>query len=225
MTFFLSILTILKKDLLMELRTKEMLTSMFIFAVLVIVIFNFAFEASRDEVLLIGPGILWVAFCFAGTLGLNHSAAMEKENGCLQGMMLTPIDRGTIYLGKTAANALFMFIVELIILPVFALLFNISLLNILPQLLAVNVVGTIGFSGVGTIIAAITANTKMREVLLPIVLFPILLPLLIGVIESTAILLQGGNMGGYYNWLKIVTVFDVVFIVVSYWVFDYVLEE
>ncbi len=209
----------------MEWRTKELLSAMFVFAMLVIVIFTFAFEASRDEILLIGPGILWVAFTFAGTLGLNHSSAVEKENGCLHGIMLGPIDRGTIYLGKMIGNALFMFAVEIMILPIFSMLFNISLIDKLPQILLINAVGTIGFSSVGTIIAAVTANTKMREVLLPIILFPILIPLFIGVVESVAILLQDGEMGGYNNWLKILTAFDVIFIVVSYWLFDFILED
>lgn len=225
MDFFRSVWTILKKDLIMELRTKEMLSSMFIFSILVLVIFTFAFEASRNEILLIGPGILWVAFAFAGTLGLNHASALEKENGCLNGIMLAPVDRGNIYLGKFLGNAIFMYLVELIILPFFSILFNVPIVEHLPKLLLINALGTIGYAGVGTIISAVTANTKMREVLLPIVLFPILVPLFLGVVEGTAIVLQGGEIGGYYNWIKILTLFDIVFIVVAYWIFDFVLEE
>ena len=225
MNFFRSIIAIIKKDLILELRTKEALSSMFIFALLVIVIFNFAFEASREEVLLFGPGILWVAFIFAGTIGLNHAFTIEKENSCLYGIMITPIDRGAIYLGKLISNAIFMLLMEIFILPFFSLLFNIPLLFILPKLLLLNIVGTIGFSSVGTILSAIAANTRMREVLLPILLFPVIVPLLIGVVEGTSILLRNLEMGGYYNWLKILVVFDTVFIVVSYWIFDQVLEE
>lgn len=225
MTFFRTVWAILYKDILMELRTKETLSSMFVFALLVIVIFNFAFEAGRSDITLIGPGILWIAFTFAGTLGLNHAFALEKENNCLNGMMLTPLDRGDIYLGKFLGTALFMFIMEILILPFFSLLFNISLLAVLPQLLLINLLGTAGFCGVGTILSAVAANTRLREVLLPIMLFPVLVPLLIGVVESTAILLQDSDSGGYLNWVKILTVFDVVFIVVSYWMFGHILEE
>lgn len=225
MLFFQTILAIIHKDLMLELRTKETLSAMFVFAILVIVIFNFAFEASRDEILLIGPGILWVAFTFAGTLGLNHAFGIERENDSLHGLMIAPIDRGTIYLGKVFSTALFMFLMELFILPFFSILFNLSLWPFLGRMILLNLVGTIGFSAVGTILAAVAANTRMREVFLPILLFPILVPLLIGVVEGTALLIQGHETGGYYNWLRILTVFDIVFLVVSYWIFDQILEE
>ncbi len=197
---------------------------MFVFAVLVIVIFNFAFEASRDEIILIGPGILWVAFTFAGTLGLNHSFAMERDDGCLQGIMLTPIDAGEIYLGKALGNAIFMLTVEVMILPVFSILFNLPLLH-LDRLMAIILAGTLGFAGVGTIIAAVTANTKMREVLLPIMLFPLIVPLFIAVVEGTSAVLQNAEPAAFNNWLRVAVSFDVVFMVVSYWIFGFVLEE
>ncbi|OQY27616.1 MAG: hypothetical protein B6244_10180 [Candidatus Cloacimonetes bacterium 4572_55] len=230
MDFFRSIWIILEKDLTTELRTKELIGSMFIFALLVIVIFNFAFEAGRDEILLIGPGILWVAFTFSGSLGLNHAFAVEKENNCLQGMMLAPIDRGNIYLAKVIGTTIFMYIVELMMLPIFSILFNISIIENLPGLLLMNGLGTIGFCAVGTTVSAVTANTKMREMMLPIILFPLLIPLFIGVVEASSALMQGGVMqseeiGVFRNWVKILIGFDTLFIIVSYWIFNYILEE
>ncbi|RMH73454.1 MAG: hypothetical protein D6675_02530 [Gemmatimonadetes bacterium] len=213
------------KDIITEFRTKESVSSMLVFGLLVIVIFNFAFEDSRAQATKIAPGVLWVAFTFAGILGLNRSFAVEKDQNCIQGLMLAPVDRGAIYAGKMLANCVFMFLVECIILPFFILFFNLNLINQLPLLFLVNILGTVGFVAVGTIFAAVSANSRMQEVMLPILLFPVAVPMLLAAVESTILIFQGGSFTSISNWVKLLAGFDIVFTVVSFMIFDFVLEE
>lgn len=217
---------ILWKDMVTEFRTRELFSAMFVFALLVVVVFNFAFEAAPRETLLqAAPGLLWVAFTFAGVLGLNRSTAIERENMSIQAMMLAPLERGVIYLGKMLGNLLFMFISELLILPVFAVLYNYSFTSRFGQFVLVLFLGTLGFSAVGTIFSAIAVNTKMRDVLLPILFLPVIIPVLIGAVETTGRTLGGEPLRGMMDWIKLMTVFDVIFVTASYLVFEYVLEE
>lgn len=217
---------ILWKDLVTEFRTRELFSAMFVFALLVVVVFNFAFEAAPRETLLqAAPGLLWVAFTFAGVLGLNRSTAIERENMSIQAMMLAPLDRGVIYLGKMLGNLLFMFLSELLILPIFAVFYNYSFTSRFGQFLLVLFLGTLGFSAVGTTFSAIAVNTKMRDVLLPILFLPVIIPVLIGAVETTGRTLAGEPLRGMMDWIKLLIVFDVVFVTTSYLVFEYVLEE
>ncbi|MFN8496932.1 MAG: heme exporter protein CcmB [Anaerolineae bacterium] len=208
------------KDLIAERRTKEILSATLVFGLLVVLIFNFAFDLRRAEMDLIGPGILWVAFIFAGILGLNRGFALEKDRGALEGLMLAPMDRSAIYLGKLISTLIFMSVMELIIVPVYSLLNN---QPIRPDLIPVIFMGTLGFAAAGTIFAAIAANTRTREVLLPILLFPILVPVVITAVGATAIVLGGGEDLG--PPLTLLAAFDVVFLVVGVLVFGYVIEE
>jgi heme exporter protein B len=164
------ILAIVWKDIVAELRTKEMFSAMFVFSVLVIVIFNFAFDlrVSGERVREVAPGALWVAFAFAGILGLNRAFVMEKDRGCLEGLLLSPVDHSAIYFGKMLSTILFMLIVEAFMLPVFTAFFSVNLFDL--RLVLIIVLGTVGFAGVGTILSAMTAQTRAREVLLPILL-------------------------------------------------------
>lgn len=217
---------ILWKDILTEFRTREMLAAMFVFALLMVVVFNFAFEsAPRESILQAAPGLLWVAFTFAGILGLNRSTAIERENMSIQAMMLAPVDRGAIYLGKMLGNFLFMFITELLILPLFAVLYNYPFAAHFRPFLLILVLGTLGFSSVGTIFSGIATNTKMRDVMLPILFLPVVVPVLIGAVETSVRILAGEPLGGMMDWLKLLVAFDVIFITVSFLVFEYVLEE
>lgn len=214
---------ILWKDISAELRTKEMFSSMFVFAFLAIVVFNFAFELRVDNVRQVAPGILWVAFSFAGVLGLNRSFILEKDRGCLEGLLLSPLDRSLVYFAKVLSNLLFMLVVEALALPIFTALFNLPLLRL--DLGVVILLGTVGFAGVGTLFSAMVVNTRAREVLLPVLLFPIVTPVLIASVKLTGGLLDGLPLLAMGNWLRLVGAFDAIFLAVSYMTFDYVVEE
>lgn len=223
--FFRGVRAIVWKDLVMELRTKELFSSMFLFSLLVLVIFDFALTPGMEEAKDIIPGALWVAFTFAGILGLNRSFIYEKEKECIQGLMLCPLSSGVIYLGKMVGNFIFISIVEIISLPIFALLFNIEIANRLPQLLLIIFLSTVGFSSVGTLFSAISVNTKAREVMLPILLFPIIVPLIIAAVKATGRILGDGSLEQIMSWIKLLAGFDIIFLVISYLTFDFVIEE
>jgi len=210
------------KDVVAELRTKEMFSSMFVFAILVILVFNFAFEL-RVEPIRTAPGVLWVAFTFAGVLGLNRSFIVEKDKGCLEGLLLTPADRSVIYFGKLISNVIFMSIVEVILLPIFWALFN---LPAFPPVLAVIIfLGTLAFAEVGTLFSVMVVNTRAREVLLPVLLFPIVIPALIAAVKATGGLLDGLPLADIGLWLQLLIAFDVIFLALAYVLFDYAVEE
>lgn len=213
------------KDFLVEWRTKEIFTAISFFSLLVVIIFNFAFEPGSAILKENGAGILWVSFTFAGILGLNRSFLMEKEGECLQGLILCPVDPGIIYLGKLIANICFMYFVELITLVIFTILFNVNIFSQLPSLLLVMVLGTIGFVAVGTLFSAMAVNTQIREVMLPILLFPIIVPVIIAAVKSTGKILAASSLAEISSWLRLLIGFDLIFIILSYLTFEYVLEE
>lgn len=211
------------KDLAAELRSRELISSMLVFAILVIFIFNFALELDARARFSVTSGVLWVTFAFAGTLGLNRSMAMEKDRGCLDGLLLAPVDRSAIFLGKALSNLFFMLIVEAIVLPVYSLLYNINLLH--PGLIAVVLLGSVGYVTVGTLLSSMAVQTRTRDVLLPILLFPIVLPLFIAAVKVSAGFLQGLDMSEIWPWLNLIIVYDLIFSAVAIMVFDYVVEE
>jgi heme exporter protein B len=213
------------KDILTELRTKELLVSMFTFALLIIVIFNFAFDFSVELIAVAAPAILWISFTFAGVLGLSRSFALEKEGNSIFGLLLTPTDRSLIFLGKMIGNIIFVFIVEAIILPIFILFFNFNLFSDVIPLLFVILLGTIGFVSVGTLFSAIALNTKLREVLLPILLFPIIIPVIVSSVKLSSSILNGRGIGETGSSLQILVSFDIIFLVLCAVVFEYVVEE
>lgn len=223
--FLKGVCSIVWKDLVTELRTKEMFSSMFLFSLLVIVIFNFAFTPGMEGIEHIVPGLLWVAFTFAGILGLNRSFVYEKDKECIQGLMLCPVSRGAIYTGKMLSNFIFITIIELISLLIFALLFNVEILGRIPSLVIIIFLSTLGFSSVGTLFAAISVNTKAREVMLPILLFPIIVPVIIAAVKATEKILGGSSFTDILSWLKLIIGFDIIFLVLSYLTFDFIVEE
>ena len=216
---------IFRKDLLIELRTKDTLNSMLFFGVVVLVIFNFSLESLRESIRPAVPGILWVAFAFSGTLGLNRMFAAEKENGCLQGLLMVPVDRGTIYFGKMLAATVFMFISEIVIFVFTLVFFNLTVWGEIPYLALVFLIGTLGFTAVGTLLSAIAVNTKLREVLLPLILFPVILPILVNAVEATNIILNTTEYGSLRLPVSIMSVFTIVFGTISFLLFEYVLED
>ncbi|TAK32662.1 MAG: cytochrome C biogenesis protein [Chloroflexota bacterium] len=211
------------KDMLAESRTKEVLSSTFVFAVLVIVVFNFAFELRVETTLPLAPGVLWVAIIFAGVLGLGRSFVAERDRGCLEGLMLCPADRGAIYLGKLLGNLLFMIVVEAVLLPIFFVLFNLPVFT--PELLLIVALGTLGFAAVGTLLSAVAVNTRTREVMLPVLLFPVAVPVLIAAVKGTGVALESKGWEEMLPWLNILVAFDAIFLVICFVVFEYVLEE
>jgi len=216
---------VFRKDLLIELRTKDSLNAMLFFGIVVLVIFNFALEGARDSIRSAVPGVLWVSFVFSGTLGLNRMFSTEKENSCLQGLLLVPMDRGILYLGKMLAAAVFMLVAEAVIFIFSMVFFNLTVWKEIPYLILVFLIGTLGFTSVGTILSAISANTRMREVLLPLILFPVVLPILINAVEATGIILNTNDYGALRLPLTIMSAFTIVFGTVSYLLFDFVLED
>jgi len=216
---------IFRKDLLIELRTKDSLNSMLFFGVVVLVIFNFAMESLRDSLRSAVPGILWVAFAFSGTLGLNRLFAAEKENSCLQGLLMIPVDRGVIYLGKMLAATVFMLATEIVIFVFSLVFFNLTIWVEIPYLALVFLIGTLGFTAVGTLLSAIAVNTKLREVLLPLILFPVILPILINAVEATNIILNTHDYQALKLPLTVMSVFTIVFGTASYLLFEHVLED
>ncbi len=215
------VMAILWKDILSELRTRDIIVSVLVFALLVIVIFNFAFDPAR--VRLVASGVLWVALTFAGVLGLNRSFVMEKDKGCLEGLMLCPVSREIIYLGKLLGNLLFMLIVAVIVLPIFFALFNLPIFY--PELILIVVLATIGFASVGTLFSALAVNTKAREIMLPILFFPIVAPVIIAAVKATGLVLDGEPWSSFSSWLQIMVAFDAIFLVVSSLVFEFIIEE
>jgi heme exporter protein B len=218
-----SVWAIVWKDLAAEMRSRELLSAMLVFALLVILIFNFALELDAKTRSNVTAGVLWVTFAFAGTLGLNRSMAMEKDRGCLDGLLLAPVDRSAIYFGKVIGNLIFMLIVEIIVLPVYSILYNTNLFN--PGLILVILLGSIGYVAVGTLLSSMAVQTRTRDVLLPILLFPVVIPVLIAAVKASAGFLQAIPMDEIMPWINLLIVYDLVFTAVAFMVFDYIVEE
>jgi heme exporter protein B len=211
------------KDLAAELRSRELIGAMLVFALLVVLIFNFALELDLRTRGTITSGVLWVTFAFAGTLGLNRSMAIEKDRGCLDGLLLAPVDRSAIYFGKVLGNLIFMFLVEIIVLPTYSILYNTNLFH--AGLLAVILLGSIGYTVVGTLLSSMAVQARTRDILLPILLFPVVLPILVAAVKASSGILQGFEWAEIMSWINILIVYDVIFIAVAFMVFDFVVEE
>jgi len=223
MSFWKKVAAITRKDALTELRTKEVVFTVLVFAILVIVIFNFAFGTTPEALALVGPGILWVTFAFSGVLSLNRAFISEREAGCLEGLMAAPMSREAVYVGKMLGSLISMLVVEVVALPIFALFFNLNVLSL--ALIVTTLLATIGFVAVGTLFSALAVNTRAREMVLPILFLPIVVPVIISAVKASGLALTGGSWGDMFQWLQIIIAFDVIFLVVSYLVFGYVIEE
>jgi len=221
--FLRAIFAVAWKDLAAELRSRELFSAMLVFALLVILIFNFALELDPAARRAATSGILWVTFAFAGTLGLNRSLAIEKDRGCLDGLLLAPVDRAAIYFGKVISNLAFMLIVVAFVLPVYTVLYNINLF--VPGLLLVILLGSLGYIAVGTLLATMSVQTRTRDVLLPILLFPVALPVLIAAVRASNGYLTGAEPAEIATWLNMLVVYDIIFLTSAFLVFDFVVEE
>lgn len=215
---------ILAKELRAEFRTRELLNTTIVFVLMVVVMFSFAFDPTSAESRRYGPGLLWIAFLFAGSLMLHPSFAREQANDTLNALRMAPVDPFAILLGKTLANFSFLLFAELLLLPVFAVLYNVSFVGVLGRLLLVLVLGTLGIVITGTVFSAVAAQARMRELLLPLLLLPVLTPLLIAAVEATIGLL-GDQPELQRSWLAVLVGFDVVFMTASWLLCDHLLEE
>jgi heme exporter protein B len=220
--FLRKVLAIVDKDIAAELHTKEMVSAMLVFSALALLIFSFALDLRGEMAEAAAPGVLWATVAFAGILGLNRSLAREQQGGCIDGLLLAPVDRSAIFFGKAAGNLLFMAVVEVLLLPFFAALFDVPLLR--AGVLLVLILGTLGYAAVGTLLAAISVNTRAREVMLPVLLLPLAVPVLIGAVQATGGLIQGATLGEVGGWIRILVVYDLVIVAVSLLTFGYVVE-
>jgi len=223
--FFRQLRTLIWKDLLVEARGRETVLAGAVFALLVLVIFNFAFDLRVENVAAVAPGVLWVTVTFAGVLSLGRAFARERDRRTLDGLLLAPIDRSALYLAKVATSVVSMLVVEIVALPAFIALFN--LIVNLPLLILGLVLGTVGLAGVGTLFAAIAAHTRAREVMLPLLLFPIQVPVILATVKSTgaAIRVPGLEPPDVGQWLGLLIAFDALFLGLSVLLFDYAIEE
>jgi heme exporter protein B len=215
---------LLGKELRTEFRSRELLITTVVFVLIVVVLFSFTFDPTTEESRRFGPGLLWLAFLFAASLMLQPCFLREQTNDTLSALRLSVDDPFAIFLSKQCANTLFLLLTELLLLPVFAVLYNVPLLAVVPQLALVFFLGSLGLSVTGTTLSAISAQARMRELLLPLLLLPLLTPLLIASTEATAALLAP-NPVLRWDWLAILIAFDVIFLT-AVWLFgEYLLEE
>ena len=213
------------KDLKIEWRTKTAFASSMVFAVLVLAVFYFSRDPSVVTSLDVAPAALWVTFTFAAMLGLNRAFLLERENRALDGLLLTPVPRSGIFLGKLLGNLVFVTVVELISLPLFALFFNVNVFHALPELALLTAMATLAFVSVGTLLSAMVVRTRFAELMLPILLLPFLLPPIVGAVQTTAGILVGRPLNEFTGWLKLLGAFDIAFVAVCFLLFDSTVEE
>jgi len=221
--FLRKVWAIVAKDVAAELHTREMVSAMLVFSVLSLLVFSFALDLRGAMARAAAPGVLWATVAFAGTLGLSRSFAREQQTGCIDGLLLAPVDRSAIFFGKSLGNLLFMAVVDVVLLPLFSAIFDVPLLR--PGVLVVTALGTVGYAAVGTLLAAIAVNTRAREVMLPILLLPLAVPALIAAVQATGYLVEGGTLAEVGGWVRLLVAYDLIIVAVSMLTFGYVVEE
>ncbi len=226
-------LALVKKDLLTERRSKAAFNAMAFFAALVLFIFSFALGpdspgmtgAGQTLLQYLWPGLLWVAIFFTGILALGRSFQVEMESGGMEALRLYPGDKKAIYAGKLVSNLILLAAMELVLIPLSAVLYNIDLWTKLPALIGVTLLVSVGFVAVGTFYAALTANLRAREVMLPLLLFPVQVPVVVAAVKATALIVRGDAMGELSSWLYILVLIDVVLLTVCTLTFEFALED
>lgn len=213
------------KDIRTELRSREQIITLLFFALLMLVVFNFAFDFTVIDFVTLGSGILWVCFIFSGVLAISRSFQIEREQDRIQGILLCPIDRSAFYLGKVAATVLIMAAVEAILVPLSVILFNFQFSGRIGIATAVLALNTVGFAAVGTLFAAMTTRTRRGELLLPLLLFPATVPIALAAVKSTTHILAGRPFERYAPWVGLSCAYDAIFLAAAVLLFDHVLEE
>jgi heme exporter protein B len=217
-------LIVLWKDVLTERRSKATLNALLFFSLLLLFLFQFTLGGDRERLVLALPGLLWLGFVLSGLVGLGRTFLLERENDCWDGLLLSPGDKSAIYLGKVAGNLVLMLVVEVILLVLFTLFFNVDVARALPSLSLVLLLGTIGFAAVGTLFAAMTAHVRAREVLFPVLLLPVEVPVLLASVKATEAALAGEPLGTVAPWLQLLVAADVVYLVAGLLTFEALLE-
>lgn len=225
MSFWRVVKAVLARDVIAEWRQKDIFTTFVMFGLLTVVVFVFAFDPSRHERQDVVPGALWTAFFFAGILGLNRSAGRDSQDDFLHGLITSPADRGAMYFGKLIAHLVFMGVGELVILALSIVFFDLDGRHLTPEFFLILVLGTIGYLAVGTIFAVVGQKTRLREVMLPVLLLPVLTPVLLGAVEGTAIIFTPGGNEGLWSWIQLLAAFDVMFITAGFLLYGLVLED
>ncbi len=225
MNYLRTVVLIAGKDLRSELRSRDQIVTLLFFSLLVLVIFNFAFDFTIIDFVTLGSGILWVAFLFSGVLSLNRSFQMERENQRIDGILLSPIDRSAFYLGKVLATVVLMSVVEAIIVPVAAIMFNHPFSHRIGLTILVLILNTIGFAAVGTLFAAMTTQTRRSELLLPLLLFPAVVPVALAAVKATTYILAGHPFERFSPWIAMSAGYDIIFLAVAILLFDHVLQD
>jgi len=197
---------------------------MFFFGTLLLFVFHFSFDLAPNRMAEMAPALLWLAFLFTGTLGLAQLFEGERGNHCLDALLLSPMDRGAFFVAKTGFNLILMVLVEIVVIPLFWILFNLSSWDLVPELFLVILLGTAGFCVLGTLLSAVTLKARARELLLPLILFPLMVPVILATIRCMEAILRNGELGDALPWLRLLVGFDVIFLVVGVLIFDWVIE-
>ena len=216
--------TILRKDLRIEWRTRESVSTLLALGVLLLVVFTIAHDPTREEQPRLAPSVLWATFVFTGLLGVQRSFLLEREQDCLAGLLMAPIDPSAIFVGKLLANLVVLGVMQAIVVPLVAVLLHVDLLPVLPAVLLVLTLGNLGFAAGATLFAAVAARTRAREVLLPLLLLPLVLPVLIAGVKATQAVLTKG-LGEAGDALRVLVAFDVIFVVAGFLLFAYVVRD
>jgi heme exporter protein B len=225
MSLFRNAFSIAWKDLYSEWKTKQVLTTMIIFAGLVIVVCSFAFDPTNNTTKAVIPGAIWIIIVFSGILGLNRSFISEQKNDNMHALLTAPLDAASIYLGKFLANFIMLLIVEIVAIPFLFLLFDFRQMGSFPYFVLVLFIGSFGFVAIGTFLAALAANSRSSEMLLPIMLFPLVSPILIGAVQATKIILTNiDKLPNAISWIQLIGGYNVIFFVLCVLLFEYVLE-
>ena len=224
-SFWMAAWAVAAKDMKIEWRTKTAFASAIVFAVLVLAVFYFARDPTVVGALDIAPGALWVTFTFAAMLGLNRAFMLERENMAMDALLLAPISPSAIFVGKLFGNLAFVGVVELVSLPLFILFYNLPIVRQLPALMGVIAMATIAFVAVGTLLSSMVVRTRFAELMLPILLLPFLIPPVVGAVQLTSRILAGRPLSDMAGWLKLLASFDIVFVVLCFFLFEATLDE
>ena len=223
--YFKTIYYIFEKDIMLEMKSKEVINSMLIFSLLTVIVFSFIFEPGAEYKIDLVGGILWMAIVFAGILGLNKSMMSEINGGNLNALLLAPVDKSAIFFGKVLSNFTFLIFMEFVTIPIFTVFYNVNIFKYTLLSVPVFILGTYGFSVLGTLFSIISVKSRTREVMLPILLLPLMIPVILAAIQSINIFIKGDEISDAFRWIKLIVSFDLVFTFVVYAIFDYIVEE
>lgn len=218
-------LALLWKDLVLEARSRETLPALFVLGLLILVIFDFSLALRPEDNARFAPGILWVSIVFASVLSLGRTFLVERENSCIEGLLTSPLDRGSIFLAKLSVNTILLVAFEALLLPAFSLLYDVSLTPNLGAFLVVMIAGTIGLASTGTLFALAALGTRTREMVLPLLVLPLQIPLLIAAVQATQMVLGGSGLADLGMRGHLLAGFDILSVTAGWMLFEFVLVD